>query len=98
MTAWEQLAQNTTETCNVYGLGWRDGGGCGKTAAYQLPLTEENTIIASGCNPHLIVLRHCLEHHRAFLKEQEKLGKVEWVEEHLPDGTIRFTRKDRRTE
>lgn len=81
---WRKLSGDTAETCNADPIGWRSKGGCGAKAAYAM-------------NPPLGDLRpmNCILHHQKYLLEQEKTGKIEWTERHLPDGRIIFERKGR---
>jgi hypothetical protein len=80
---WRELPKDTEETCNceVGTLMWISGGGCGKKAAYELVLDT-------------MTMRNCLDHHREFLRSQEKTGKVQWIEKRLPGGVIQLVRHD----
>lgn len=85
---WAKLPEDTDERCNVDKNGcWIDPGGCGARAAYRL-------------EPGLrrFTPKNCLEHHRKFLADQERTGKIEWIERPLPGGGVQFIRRDRYAE
>lgn len=81
---WHPLPDNTEMKCNKGLTGWVSDGGCGKMAAYEL-------IVA---RPGWFAMRSCIEHHREHLRDQEKIGKVEWIEKPLPGGGIQLIRHD----